>query len=116
MNKRVNVLGVGISVTNMKDTLASIQRWVSNNEKKYICVSAVHSIMEAYKDTHLQQIHNQSGLTVPDGRPLYWLGRMGGHSQMGPVPGEQLSLHVCEMAAREGLTLFLYGGADEVVV
>lgn len=114
MSKRINVLGVGVSVTNMKGTLKSIEGWIHKDQKHYICVTGVHGVMESLSDSALKDIHNRSGLTVPDGRPLFWLGRLAGNRTMGPVPGEQLSLALCEKAAREGWRLFFYGGGDSV--
>jgi len=114
MAKRINVLGVGISVTNIGHSIDLIRSWIYSGEKQYICVTGVHGVMESQGDESLRSIHNRSGLTVPDGRPLYWLGRLEGHAEMGPVPGELFSLEVCESAAREGWSIYLYGGAEGV--
>ena len=112
MPKRVNVLGVGISVTNIEHTVDSIRDWICAGEKHYVCVTGVHGVMESQGDEALRGIHNKSGLTVPDGRPMYWLGRLEGHAEMGPVPGELLSLAVCEAAAKEGWSMYFYGGGE----
>ena len=75
---RVNVLDVGVNVTNMFDTVSLINSWIEGNEKLYVCVTGVHGVMECQQDVILKQIHNNSGLTVPDGMPMVWVGRMNG--------------------------------------
>ena len=70
LQDRVNILGVGISPVNINQTLDSIRGWIERREKKYICVTPVHSIMDCYSDSSLGQIYNDSGLTTPDGMPL----------------------------------------------
>ncbi len=47
MTKRVNVLGVGISVLNLQTALAAIAEAVRTRRKGYICVTGVHGVMEA---------------------------------------------------------------------
>ena len=47
MTKRVNVLGVGISVLNLQTALAAIAGAVRTRRKGYICVTGVHGVMEA---------------------------------------------------------------------
>ena len=73
MGKRVDVLGVGISVTNMDAAVVTIGEWIDTQSKNYVCVTGVHGVMESQQDEELRVIHNESGLTVPDGRPMYWL-------------------------------------------
>jgi N-acetylglucosaminyldiphosphoundecaprenol N-acetyl-beta-D-mannosaminyltransferase len=112
--KRVNVLGVGISVTNMEDTLNTIQRWIDQKERRYVCVTGVHGIMECQKDEELRRIHNNSGLTVPDGMPMVWAGLLRGFSDMGRVYGPDLMLKVCNLSEERGYSHFLYGGKEGV--
>ena len=44
--KKVNILGVGISPTNMKDALHQMESWVETREQYYVCVCPNHTIME----------------------------------------------------------------------
>jgi N-acetylglucosaminyldiphosphoundecaprenol N-acetyl-beta-D-mannosaminyltransferase len=50
MTKRVNVLGVGISVLNLRTALDAIAAAVRERRKGYICVTGVHGVMEAQDD------------------------------------------------------------------
>lgn len=112
--KRVDVLGVGVSAVNMDMAIAEISRWVATQEHHYVCVTGVHGVMESQRDPDLKQIHNDSGLTTPDGMPMVWAGRKAGASWMSRVYGPDLMLATLERAAREGWRSYLYGGNDGV--
>jgi N-acetylglucosaminyldiphosphoundecaprenol N-acetyl-beta-D-mannosaminyltransferase len=111
-NERFQVLGTGVSVTNMTDALTAIEKWVvhAGPTKKYVCVTGVHGIVESYHDPKLREIHNRSGLTVPDGMPLVWAGRIYGKKEIGRVYGPDLMLEVCRLSVQRKFTHFLYGG------
>ena len=109
-NERFNVLGTGVSITNMPDTLATLEEWVAAGTKHYVCVTGVHGVMESYNDPELMEIHNASGLTVPDGMPLVWAGKIYGNKQMGRVYGPELMLSACRLSVARKFTHFLYGG------
>jgi N-acetylglucosaminyldiphosphoundecaprenol N-acetyl-beta-D-mannosaminyltransferase len=107
---RFQVLGTGVSITNMSDTLATLEKWVTAGAKQYVCVTTVHGVMESYHDPQLREIHNNSGLTVPDGMPLVWAGKIYGNQQVGRVYGPDLMLEVCRISVKRNFTHFLYGG------
>lgn len=107
---RLNVLGVNISITNIPNALSIIESWIEYNERHYVCVRDVHGVMECQHDEDLRQIHNDSGLTVPDGMPLVWAGWLKGFAQMSRVYGPDLMLEMCELSVKKRYTHFLYGG------
>ncbi len=111
---RFDVLGVQVSATHKAEAAAIIQGWVGRGERHYVCVTGVHGVMECQKDEELRRIHNGSGLTVPDGMPLVWAGRLNGFSRIGRVFGPELMLEVCRRSVAAGQTHFLYGGAAGV--
>lgn len=112
--RRVDVLGVGISAVNMEMAVAEVGRWVEQGERHYVCVTGVHGVMESQRDADLARIHNESGLTTPDGMPMVWAGRKAGADWMTRVYGPDLMLAVLARAAERGWKSFLYGGNDGV--
>ncbi|HET7553655.1 MAG TPA: WecB/TagA/CpsF family glycosyltransferase [Gemmatimonadaceae bacterium] len=111
---RVNVLGVGVSAINMAQALETIEGWISRGDRRYVCVSGVHGIMESQADPALRDIHNSAGLVTPDGMPLVWLSRMHGYEHVERVYGPDLMLALCERSESRGYRHFLYGGAGDV--
>jgi N-acetylglucosaminyldiphosphoundecaprenol N-acetyl-beta-D-mannosaminyltransferase len=113
-SNRVNVLGIGISITNMPAAVTTVEDWIAKGSKNYMCVTGVHGVMEAQKDEQLREIHNTSGMTVPDGMPLVWAGKIYGFKDMSRVYGPDLMLEVCRKSVQRKYTHFLYGGNDGV--
>jgi N-acetylglucosaminyldiphosphoundecaprenol N-acetyl-beta-D-mannosaminyltransferase len=111
---RVDVLGVNVSAIDMATALATVTTWVDNGERHYVCVTGIHGVIESQTDERLRQIHNESGLTVPDGMPMVWAGRYAGYSDMGRVAGPDLMPAICALAARNGWTSYFYGGGSGV--
>jgi len=111
---RVNVLNVGISVVNLEKTLNIIESWIEKRERNYVCVRDVHGVMECQRHQLLMEIHNSSGLTVPDGMPLVWAGRLNGEKSIGRVYGPDLMAELCRLSVKKGYTHFFCGGKEGV--
>ncbi|MGH8024444.1 MAG: WecB/TagA/CpsF family glycosyltransferase [Limisphaerales bacterium] len=111
---RVNVLGVGITVLNLQTALDQIANAVQNRRKGYICVTGVHGVMEAQMDESFRAILNGAFLCTPDGMPMVWAGKLGGHSQMRRVYGPDLMLDVCAWSQTHPCRHFLFGGGPGV--
>lgn len=108
---RVDVLGVGVSAVSLRSALAEIERWVRDGEHHYVCVTGVHGVIESQQDPELREIHNRSGLTIADGMPVFWSGRLAGSREIQRLRGSDFMLALCELAAERGWSHYFYGGA-----
>src|SRR5207245_216764 len=114
MSGEANVLGVGIHAIDIGRAAERLERALANREKGYVCVTGVHGVMEAQNDPEFKNILNGSLLTVPDGMPTVWVGKLQGFSSMKRVFGPDLMLELCQRSVQKGYTHFLYGGAPGV--
>jgi N-acetylglucosaminyldiphosphoundecaprenol N-acetyl-beta-D-mannosaminyltransferase len=112
MVRRENVLGVGVSAIDLDRALALIDGWIARRERHYVCVTGVHGVMECVRNPALRRIHNQAGLVTPDGMPLAWLLRLGGHRETDRVCGPELMPSVFTAGEAGGYRHFLYGSDD----
>src|SRR2546427_2314838 len=112
--ERFGVLGVWIDAVDPSRAQDAIESWIARRQRGYVCVSNVHSVMEARRDESLRAVFNAAGLAVPDGMPLVWVGRLRGRREVRRVYGPDLTLQLCERAARRGYTCFFYGGGPGV--
>lgn len=112
--ERVNVLGVGISVLNLRTAVAAIAEAVKNRAKGYICVTGVHGVMEAQQEPAFRRILNGAFLNTPDGMPMVWLGKSHGKSSMSRVYGPDLMHEVFTWSREAGCSHFFYGGRPGV--
>jgi N-acetylglucosaminyldiphosphoundecaprenol N-acetyl-beta-D-mannosaminyltransferase len=71
--------------------------------------------MEAYDSLTFQRVVNGADLVTPDGRPLVWALRSLGVRDATQVRGTDLTTHVVERAAREGIPIGLYGGTPDLL-
>jgi N-acetylglucosaminyldiphosphoundecaprenol N-acetyl-beta-D-mannosaminyltransferase len=111
---RVDVLGVHVSAITMSMAVEEVARWIQDGEQHYVCVTGVHGVMESQADPSLRDIHNNSGLTTPDGMPMVWSGRYAGAKYMERVYGPDLMLELCARAAERGWSSYFYGGKEGV--
>ena len=107
------VLGVPLAIVDYELTLDWIDAAVSLGAREYLCVAAVHTVMESREDAALREAVGGAAFTVPDGQPLAWALRKLGHDIEGRVYGPELMDRACARAARSGLRFYLYGGRDE---
>ena len=112
--ERANVLGVGIHAVDIAVAADHIECALTTRTKGYVCVTGVHGIMEAQNDPEFRSILNESMLTVPDGMPTVWVGKLQGFKSIQRVFGPDLMWEMCRRSAQKGYTHFLYGGAPGV--
>ncbi len=112
--KRVNVLGVGLSILNLRSALEAIAKAIAAGRKGYICITGVHGVSEAQADPRFREILNAAFLCTPDGMPMVWMGKLAGHREMDRVYGPDLMALVCESSPNRGWRHFLYGGGSGV--
>ncbi|HXE44422.1 MAG TPA: WecB/TagA/CpsF family glycosyltransferase [Conexibacter sp.] len=107
------VLGVPLAVTDYERTLDWIDAAVALQAREYLCVAAVHTVMESREDAALRDAVDGAAFTVPDGQPLAWALRKLGHDIDARVYGPELMARACARAERNGQRFYLYGGRSE---
>ena len=112
--RRVSILGVEVSAVALDGAIEIIRSWITERRRHFVCVTGVHGVMESQRDAELTAIHNDSGLTVPDGMPLVWSARFAGARSVGHVRGADLMMRLLEEARAEGWSSFFYGGGPGV--
>ena len=104
---RANVLGVCVHAINIGLAADRIESALAKGEKGYVCVTGVHGVMEAQNDLEFKNILNRAMLTVPDGMPTVWVGKLQGFRNMKRVFGPDLMTEVCACSVEKGYKHFL---------
>ena len=107
------ILGMRVDATDYADATERIARWAAQGESRYVCCSNVHMVMEAHDSVEFKQVVNNASLVTADGVPLVWALKALKVPNVSRVYGPELTMHVCERAARDGLPVALYGGTPE---
>src|SRR5260370_34614152 len=110
---RVDILGVGVSPINLDDAIATIERWVGERSRNYVCITGVHGVMESRRDQRLRHIHNDAGMVTPDGMPLVWFSRFLGKSRTDRVYGPDLMRKMTAVSSLRAHRQVFYGGLQE---
>jgi len=115
------ILGVGISKTSYTEVANLCVRWLVQSSQqnsapaRYICITSVHGIITGVFDPGFRSILNNADIATPDGMPVVWALRSFGAKNQTRVYGPTLMFHVCEIVAKSGHSIFLYGGKPEVL-
>lgn len=116
----VNVLGVGVDAVDIVRASTACAELIASRGRGYVCVTGVHGVMEAQGDLEFRTILNRSFLTVPDGMPLVWIGRLRGYRAIRRTYGPEFMMEFCRHSVERKYRHFLYGGkagvADELAL
>ena len=108
------VLGVRVHVVQMSSALEQLRSWIDGPKTtaRYVAVSAMHTIAESRHNDDYRLVLNEADLTVPDGMPLVWFGRILGFPQS-RVCGTELFDNFCRETGN-AYRHFFFGGAPGV--
>ncbi len=114
--RKVDLLGVQVSVTNYKEATEVVIEAARRREPALVACQAVHAVVTASCDPDLRDKLNQFDLVTPDGQPVRWgMNLLHGVGLRERVYGPELMLHLCRSAADNGVPVYLYGGSHEVI-
>jgi len=103
------VLGVLVDVVDQGEAVERICSAAREQRPYAVTALAVHGVMTGRDPQHRARL-NRLDLIAPDGQPVRWaLNLLYGASLSDNVRGTNLSLAVLERAARDGLSIYLYG-------
>jgi N-acetylglucosaminyldiphosphoundecaprenol N-acetyl-beta-D-mannosaminyltransferase len=109
------ILGTRVDATSYENATDRIIGWARGRESRAVVAANVHVLMEGYDDPGFRSAMSTVDLVTPDGMPLVWTLRRLGLPSQTRVYGPDLTLCVCEAAARENLPVGIYGGTGEAL-
>jgi exopolysaccharide biosynthesis WecB/TagA/CpsF family protein len=114
--RRCDLFGVRVSATTYDEVCDSIVGAVRAEEPAVVSFHAVHAIVTSSTDRELLRKVNSFDIIAPDGQPVRWaLNRLYDARLPDRVCGPELMLRLCERAAAEGISIYLYGSSPEII-
>lgn len=110
-----NILGVNVSVTNMKETVNYLETNLEKLKGDYICVSNVHTTVMAYEDEFYRKIQNSGALVLPDGKPLSMIQKKRGFKEASRVTGPDLMGEIFKISEEKGYKHYFYGSTEDTL-
>lgn len=114
--KKHSVLGIQVSATDYGSAVDQILDSAKRRCPMSVTALAVHGVMTGVFDREHHYRLNQFDLVCPDGQPVRWaLNRIHGCGLKDRVYGPELTLRLCEAAAEQGVSIFLFGATEEML-
>ena len=111
-----NVLGILVNAVNYEAAVSKILAAASAGKPMSVSALAVHGVMTGVLDSTHRYRLNHIDLVLPDGQPVRWALNLLYHTKLPDrVCGPNAMLQICERAAEEGLSIYLYGSKASVL-
>jgi N-acetylglucosaminyldiphosphoundecaprenol N-acetyl-beta-D-mannosaminyltransferase len=106
---RPTVFGIDLDPIDQSTLIAKLLKRARVGKPSYVVTMDLHHVLLLRRDHSLRSIlADPAAFVVPDGRPLLWMAWLRGIA-MQLVPGSDLVIPLCRAAAREQLSIFLFG-------
>lgn len=113
--ERKFLFGFPITVGPYDKFVDSIVELSSEQKSSYVCVAAVHQLVEAYMNPDYRKISRAADLVTPDGQPINWALRILKGIKQDRVAGPDLFSSLLEEANKRKISLFFYGSTEEML-
>ena len=111
-----NVLGILVNAVNYEAAVSKIIEAARARKPMSVSALAVHGVMTGVLDSTHRYRLNHIDLILPDGQPVRWaLNWLYDTGLPDRVCGPVAMLEICERAAEEGLSIYLYGSKTSVL-
>ena len=111
-----NVLGILVNAVNYEAAVSKILAAASAGKPMSVSALAVHGVMTGVVDSTHRYRLNHMDLVLPDGQPVRWALNLLYNTKLPDrVCGPNAMLQICERAAEEGLSIYLYGSKASVL-
>jgi exopolysaccharide biosynthesis WecB/TagA/CpsF family protein len=101
-------------VTDYAQATSAVMEHATRRASFTVTALATHGLMLADEDPAFRATVNSIDLVTPDGQPVRWaLNALRGAKLKDRVYGPDLTGFVCAAAAREGVSVYLFGSTDE---
>jgi exopolysaccharide biosynthesis WecB/TagA/CpsF family protein len=107
---------VGVSAATCEEACDAILQAAHQRQPAVVSAFAVHALVEACSSKLLGSKTNRFEIITPDGQPIRWaLNLLYGAGLERTVQGYEVMQRLCERAAEEGVSIYLYGSSPETL-
>ncbi|ROS05046.1 N-acetylglucosaminyldiphosphoundecaprenol N-acetyl-beta-D-mannosaminyltransferase [Sinobacterium caligoides] len=113
-DSRILVAGSPVDNIDMQGVVRHAETMIQQREKCTIFAMNPEKAIAAREDPELYECLNSAGLLIADGIGIILASRIHGVAFRERVPGSELMPKLCQMAAKNGYGVFLFGAKEEV--
>jgi exopolysaccharide biosynthesis WecB/TagA/CpsF family protein len=112
---KFDLFGVRVSATSYEEAEEAVIEAAKQHVPAVISHNDVRALIDASRDDGLREAANSFEIVAPDGQPVRWALNACHRTRLpSSVTGTELMLRLCQRAAREGLSIYLYGSTPPV--
>ena len=114
--KRYNVIECKITRANMDSAIDNVKQNIKDQTGGYVCFTNVHASVMGHQNLNFRNILNNSFMTLPDGKPLYWYAQLKGLRDVGHVPGPDFLPKFIKQTHKTKIKHYFFGSTQEVLI
>ena len=111
--QKISLLNTRFTNIDKQQLLNHTVQWCKERRQATLVFLNVDVVMKLEKDAELRRIVEKAEFALADGMPLIWISHLFGKPLKEKISGSDFVPELCNRAAREGLKLFLLGGAGD---
>lgn len=111
----ITCFGAQIWVAGFESGLQTLVSHAKSERSGYACFANAHMVGEAARNPALAQAMGEANWVFPDGRPVATFVRWLGARTAEQIPGPEMTERLLHAAAESGLSVYFYGGTQEVL-
>lgn len=112
--KKTRLLNTYVNNITMDEAVDFLLQKIRKRDPAYVIEINVDVVVKMEHDPELRHISDDADLTLVDGQPLLWIARWYGRPLKMKVSGSDLVPALLKSAAREGRSVFVLGGREDV--
>src|SRR5262245_913647 len=112
--KRINILGVPVDCLTMDGAVELADGVLRDGARHSVVAVNPEKVMRARSDNSLLERLTRASVLIPDGIGVVLAARILNLGRFERVPGSELMPRLCELAARKGYRVFLFGAAADI--
>ena len=110
-----NVIGVQVDAVSIEDVVRRMEEWIAARDRVHqLAMVNAHTAADTVRNPTWAQVISQADLRLPDGSPIWAIGRLNGFPIPRRVEGLELMDAFFRVAAQKGYRSFFYGAGPGV--
>ncbi|MCR5804521.1 MAG: WecB/TagA/CpsF family glycosyltransferase [Clostridia bacterium] len=111
---RMQFMNIEIDNVTFDEALDEIRKLIKARNNSYVVTPNADHMIMLQEDEFFQKVYKEASLVITDGKPLIWISKFYKTPIKEKISGSDLFPRVCEMAAKEGYTMYFLGAAEGV--
>lgn len=114
MANKVKLLNINLDKLNFDEAINEIDNLIKKKSCSYVVTPNTDHIVLVEHDAEFKEIYDNADLVLLDGKPLVWLSKWLKDEKMEKISGSDIFPRICELAAKKGYTMYLFGAGQGV--